>query len=734
MTIKSKFLLVFILIVILASIFGFQLLKADDLANQQRERYLFSNRQIILALDLKGRLVLAIKDVADSLTLGKNELEEYQQAKKFINRIVQDLTETTSKEETFSQSHDNDNRKEEVEKIIKLKIQIEKLLKDIDNLIETKIIENKPISEELFEKYFEEQFDRSLVLQIDEFIQEEREELNEINESALKESQKVKTFTYWLWLVSFLTFLVIFTAFYRSLATPLTQLRQAAENIGEKNYSFNLKIKPTNELGAVAQAFQIMERKIKANFQNIESLFELIVENSNDAIVTIDLEGNIISWNLGAEKIYGYSFEEVKGKSISLLAPDELKNEFKKVIKKIKEENAMFQIETKRVAKDGRVLDIDLNINPIIDHNSKCIGISSISKNITEIKNYQNSLIKAKNEAETANKAKSEFLSRMSHEFRTPLNSILGFCQILRVETNQSLTENQKEKFEAIINSGNHILKLVNGLLDLTAIEKGQLPINLKEVSINKLFEGAFEEIKEYAIEKKIRIIDNIPPNKEVWVTADQFQLKKVLLNLLTNAAKYNCENGSISISITVIEPKTALLTITDTGVGISEEKQSQIFKPFNAITPTASFEEGVGLGLSVSKVLIEMMNGKIYFESQLGKGSSFSIEIPFVREETVSEENANIKSSSIKNFNATIEKETFDEINLSELSIPGKLRNELLHAAEIYNYTKMESLINDLSSYNEDGKLIANITRKYLLQYNVEKIIETLNKTNRIT
>ncbi len=732
MTIKYKFLLVFILITLFASTLGLQLLKADQLANQQRERYLLSNQQIILALELKSILTLAIKDITDSLSIGEEELEEYQQGKVFINKIIKDLTQTTLNEEIFAQSRNNDNREDEVEESLKLKNEIEKLLKTFDNLIETKISKNKLISKELFEKYFEEQFEQILVPQIDLFIQSEREELAKIDESALKESSKVKRFTYLIWGTSFITFLVIFIIFYRSIATPLSQLKQAATQVGEKNYSFNFKINSDNELGAVAKAFQIMEQKIKAGFENIESLFGLIVEHSNDAIISFNFDGKITSWNKGAEQIYGYSHEETKDKFIFIIVPENLIEECVNIRERVKNGESITNYETKRTVKDGRIIDVLLNVNPIKDHNSNYIGVSSIARDITKIKKYQKSLIKAKNEAEIANNAKSEFLSRMSHEFRTPLNSILGFTQILQTETNNTLTDSQREKLGYVTNSGIHLLKLVNGLLDLTAIENGKLPITIEEVSLNKLIEESFDLAKESAVEKNLRFIDNIPPNKEIWVAADKSQLKKVLLNLLTNAIKYNQENGSVDISIELIATKTARLKIMDSGVGISEEKQNHIFQTFNAITPTASFEEGVGLGLSISKVLMEMMEGKIFFESQLGKGSSFFIELPLIREEIIPLENIDNKPSSIKNFNATIKEENRQETDLSKISIPSKLRVELLRAAEIYNYTKLESLINELSAHDNDGKLIAKLAKKYLQQYNVEKIIDVLNKTKQ--
>lgn len=344
----------------------------------------------------------------------------------------------------------------------------------------------------------------------------------------------------------------------------------------------------------------------------------------------------------------------------------------------------------------------------------------------------QKSLVLAQNEAKIANKTKSEFLSRMHHEFRTPLNSILGFSQILKSEKNDPLTDSQKKDLEQVIESGHRILRLVNDVLDIRKIEEDKLSIKLEEVSLNQIIDESFKHIKEPAKEKNISFIDKMPSNEKVWVLADQKHLKKVLLNLLTNAIKYNRYNGFVELSVEFEAPKKVRLKIRDNGIGIPKDKQNQVFTPFNSITPQTSFEEGIGLGLSISKYLIESMSGNIYFESHVGHGSSFFIELPVIKQEQVIPENGEKTVSSIKSFNDTIQKEIIEEPDLSKVSISNELRMDLLQAAEIYNYTKLESLINELPDHGEDGKLIAKLARKFLNQYDVEKIVDILNKTNQ--
>jgi len=364
--------------------------------------------------------------------------------------------------------------------------------------------------------------------------------------------------------------------------------------------------------------------------------------------------------------------------------------------------------------------------------NEKNEILSSISKNIDKIKEHEVSLGEANKKAEIENKTKDEFLTRMGHEFRTPLNSIMGFSQILNSETDNPLNDSQKEKLNSIINSGNHILRLVDNILDQKTIDKNALTINFEEISLNSLIEESFEEVKESASQKRLNIIFETLPDNEIWVSADKAYLKKVFTHLLNNAVKYNRYNGNIGISIETNDSQVVSLKISDSGTGIPKEKQNQIFKPFNSINSIHNYEDGIGLSLCVSKTLIEMMDGKISFESQLGKGSKFFIKFPIIKMTDSSSKNTNNKVSSIRTYNALIEKELSEETDLFEISIPEQIRLDFIKAAEIYNYSQLENLIKDLNSYSEDGKLIAEQAKKHLLQYNVEKIVELFSKIKR--
>jgi len=283
-----------------------------------------------------------------------------------------------------------------------------------------------------------------------------------------------------------------------------------------------------------------------------------------------------------------------------------------------------YDVEHRCLWPDGTVHWLHENGNVVRDESGQPTHMLGVVQDITYRKEAEQALLVSREEARRANQAKSEFLSRMSHELRTPMNAIIGFSQLLHADS--SLNEENQDSVSEIIKAGNHLLELINEVLDLSKIEAGKISLSLEPVFCKDIIEECMMLVTPLAQKHQVTVETDFTEGCLLHV--DRIRLKQIILNLLSNGIKYNKPGGQVKIESTNSESWHTLKVI-DTGIGIPEDKQDQIFQPFSRLGAEATEIEGTGIGLSIAKTLVEMMGGTLGFFSETGKGSVFTLTLP---------------------------------------------------------------------------------------------------------
>jgi PAS domain S-box-containing protein len=359
-----------------------------------------------------------------------------------------------------------------------------------------------------------------------------------------------------------------------------------------------------------------------------EESFRLMVESVSDyAIVMLDPEGRVVSWNTGAERIKGYLAEEIVGRhSATFYPPDAVEDGKPQQDLDAAAANGRFADEGWRVRKDGSLFWANIVFTAIRDQGGNLRGFAKLTRDLTERNKIEKAIMSAKAIAEKANLAKSEFLSSMSHELRSPLNAILGFAQLMESDSPPPTTT-QTESISQILNAGWYLLELINEILDLATIESGKLSISMEPVSLNEVLQECQSMIEPLALRRGIKM--RFPGTEQQYhVRADRTRIKQVLINLLSNAVKYNKPEGSVTVECRATSTGHIRISVADTGAGLPPEKLAQLFQPFNRLGQEANGEEGTGIGLVVSKRLVELMEGMIGVESTVGAETIFWVEL----------------------------------------------------------------------------------------------------------
>lgn len=289
-----------------------------------------------------------------------------------------------------------------------------------------------------------------------------------------------------------------------------------------------------------------------------------------------------------------------------------------------------WQNEQQNWRMDGTPYWESVAITPLKDDDGNPSDVLIVINDITEQKGTEEVLMRAKLGAEAANRAKSQFLASMSHELRTPLNAILGFAQMLELNIDKSLSERHNSYVGNIVSAGRHLLELVNDILDLARVEADRMPLELEIIDLNEIVRESVALTRTTAEARQIDIHDMISAGPAVTVAADQLRLKQVLLNLLSNAVKYNRDEGRVDVTCSGLGTDTIRISVADTGLGIAEQDGKTVFEMFKRLHSDPMLaQDGTGIGLTVSKILVERMNGRIGFDSEPGKGSTFWLELP---------------------------------------------------------------------------------------------------------
>ena len=387
------------------------------------------------------------------------------------------------------------------------------------------------------------------------------------------------------------------------------------------------------------RALQEREERVRAE-AIVERKFRELIETAPDAILQVNAKGRILIANHAAELIFGYTLDELIGMKVDSLVPDAARSHHAA-------HRAAFAaagvtrpmgigLDLRARRKNGTELPVEISLSPT--QSGSGVHVTAMIRDVTERKRAQQQIDLLKKsylaeletrhkEAERLNQIKSEFMASVSHELRTPLHTIIGFAELLEEQGAGQLNEKQRRFVHHIQTDSEHLLSLINDVLDLSRIEAGGLVVLTEEIPLRKAIEEAVDGIRTQANSKQVTVSAQEIP--QIGVNADPLRLKQILYNLLGNGVKFTDPGGEVTVSAHV-EDDMVQITVADTGLGIPAEECARIFDKFYQVGYTAAgVRQGTGLGLTICKQLVELQGGKIWVESEPGKGSRFHFTLP---------------------------------------------------------------------------------------------------------
>ncbi|HET6142875.1 MAG TPA: response regulator [Candidatus Acidoferrales bacterium] len=382
---------------------------------------------------------------------------------------------------------------------------------------------------------------------------------------------------------------------------------------------------------SIALVTSLVDRRFSLQGMQLESSekrYRQIVESALDAFIGTDSNGTIKDWNTQAEAIFGWSHSEAVGQNIyQTIVPNRLQTEEQRLaVELLAQDGASVvkkRLETSGLHRDGHEIPLELSISVIRDDGTKRFGV--FVRDITEQKRSEQELIAAKEAAEAGSRSKSEFLANMSHEIRTPLNGVIGMTELT---LGTELTSAQRAYLEMVKLSADSLLGVINDILDFSKIEAGKIDLDSEDFNLRDSLEGTLKTLALRADEKGLELLCEIAPSVPEIVRGDSNRLRQVVINLLGNAIKFTSE-GEVVLNVVVEaedgDDRILHFRISDSGIGIPIEKHEAIFQPFTqADSSTTRKYGGTGLGLTISKRLVGLMCGKIWLESEVGRGTKF--------------------------------------------------------------------------------------------------------------
>ncbi len=363
-----------------------------------------------------------------------------------------------------------------------------------------------------------------------------------------------------------------------------------------------------------------------------------IIESSSEAIIGETLDGQISSWNAGAERLFGYKAEEILGRPVSILAPPDQQNEIPENLQQAHRGQRVQHMEARRIRKDGQQIEIWLSVSPIRDLSGRIIGVAKIAHDISDIKRVHAELKAARDtaevakvKAEEASKAKDHFLAVLSHELRTPLTPVLAAVELLQSST--PADSDTAENLDMIRRNVEMEARLIDDLLDITRIARGKVELDKRPVDLGTILHRATEVCRGDVEARRQHFGVDMGPGSSYWIEADAVRMQQVFWNLLKNAIKFTPPGGCVGIRCRPDGQGHVVVEVNDSGAGIEPEALQRIFNAFEQAERSITRQfGGLGLGLAISKALVEMHGGTISAHSEgKGKGATFRVKLPML-------------------------------------------------------------------------------------------------------